>query len=132
MNLLSTARLLANITLLILVAAILVFAMSGGPMQPNVLLVLGGVALFGGLVQFLVSALKPETIRPTWDEQNVASHRGAYQFGYWAALIGFWVVFAVNHWLAVDLESAFLWMGVILVSAPSAWMAMATILGRAG
>lgn len=132
MNLLSTTRMASNITLIIAVAAIAVFAVLGGSVEPYLIVILGGIAVIGGIVQFAVSILRPGTIKPTWDEQNVASHRGSYQFGYWSALIGFWVFLALNHWLAVDFGTAFLWMGVILVSIPSIWMALATILGRAG
>ncbi|NVK33182.1 MAG: hypothetical protein HWE23_01805 [Rhodobacteraceae bacterium] len=132
MNLLSTTRLAVNTTLVVAAAAITVFAVLGGSIESRSLILLGGIAVLGAIAQFAVSIVSPGTIRPTWDEQNVAAHRGSYQFGYWLALIGFWVFLGLNHWLAVDLETAFLWMGVILVSIPSVWMVLATLFGRAG
>jgi len=125
MNLLTLTRLACNILLISAGALLLVLALSGWVIGPLHLFYLGALAVAGGFVQFVMSVLRPKTIKPAWDEQTVASHRGAYQFGYWAALICFWV------FLAADVSGALLWTGIILVCAPSIWMAIATLSGRA-
>lgn len=126
MNLLTITRLVCNLMLSAGAALLILYAISGRALEPTHLLAIGVLALAGGGAQFVVSIIRPRTIRPAWDEQTVASHRGSYQFAYWIALIGFWI------FLAADVQSAFLWTGVILICAPSVWMAIATLMGRAG
>ena len=94
--------------------------------------VLGGFALLGGIAQFIVSILWPDNIKPTWDEQNVAAHKGAYQFGYWVALLAFWVLALLVQLQVITAAVAFLCLAPILIAAPSLWMVTATLMGRAG
>lgn len=132
MNLLTLTRLGGNFLVLGAAGAFVVSAIAGGSVQPWQVAVMGALALLGGLAQMLVSIVRPKTIKPAWDEQTVASHRGSYQFGYWAALIGFWCLLGLSQFAGIDLGIAFVWLGVILLSAPSAWMVVSTLLGRAG
>lgn len=130
MNLLTLTRLLCNIALMIGAIALLVLALIGQPIRPVHLWAFGALAVLGGAIQFAVSVLRPKTIRPAWDEQTVAAHRGSYQFGYWAALIGFWGLLASGG--SGGSSGGFLWLGVVLICAPSAWMVLETLRGRAG
>lgn len=132
MNSLTNARLASNVLLVAAAATVLVSSIFAGSIKPNFLLAMGAVAVLAGLGQFVVSIIRPNAIKPAWDEQTVASHKASYQFGYWSALIGFWMCLAMNHWFGLDLSAAFLWLGVLLISVPSIWMIVATLSGRAG
>jgi len=126
MNLLTIARLASNIALVLGAVLLFSFVLLGRELEARHLLAFGALALAGGVLQFIVSLFRPKSIRPAWDEQTVASHRGSYQFGYWAALVGFWGLFAFG------VPEAFLITGIILICAPSVWMTVATLTGRAG
>ncbi len=126
MNLLTLTRLVCNIMLLIAAVGFLGLALAGQAPQFVYLLILGALAVLGGCAQFAVSVLRPRSIQPAWDEQTVAAHRGSYQFGYWAALLGFWTLLITGN------SDDFIWLGVVLVCAPSVWMVVATMMGRAG
>ena len=126
MNLLTIARLASNIALVLGAILLFSFVLLGRELNAAYLIAFGALALAGGVLQFIVSLFRPKSIRPAWDEQTVASHRGSYQFGYWATLVGFWCLFALG------VPEAFLIIGIILICAPSAWMAVATLIGRAG
>ncbi|MEM9630120.1 MAG: hypothetical protein AAGA50_02255 [Pseudomonadota bacterium] len=132
MNALTLTRLSANLLLVFGIAAVIVSILAGYPIEARYIIGLGAVAVLGAVTQFAVSIIKPRAIRPSWDEQTVASHRGSYQFGYWAALIGFWALFFLSQSRGVDANEALLWIGAVLICAPSVWMAIATFRGRAG
>ena len=132
MNALSTTRFSANVLLGLAGALLLVAALVGKAPLPGWVLTIGAIALFGGVAQFIASVLSPKSIRPAWDEQTVASHRGSYQFGYWMALLAFWLFFALTQLGNLDPQTAFLWLGPVLIITPSVWMIIATLTGRAG
>lgn len=132
MNLLAMTRLTGNILLIVGIFLLTMFIVWGKAIMPFHVVIVGALALAGGIAQFIVSVLRPKEIKPAWDEQSVASHRGSYQFGYWSALIGFWALFIYSQVFNTNLDGSFLWMGIVLMGAPSVWMVIATILGRAG
>lgn len=132
MNALTWARLAANAVLTLGLFVMLAAILLNGPVSMSWVWALGGFALVGGLAQFVVSILKPGSIKPTWDEQNVAAHKGAYQFGYWAALLAFWVLVLLLQLQVITAAVAFLSLAPILIAAPSLWMVAATLMGRAG
>ncbi|WP_175498458.1 hypothetical protein [Sulfitobacter marinus] len=132
MNLLAITRLTGNILLIAAVLLLTIMMFWGTAIAPFHVIVIGALALLGGVAQFMVSVMRPRDIKPAWDEQSVASHRGSYQFGYWSALIGFWALFLYSRVSNTEVDSSFLWVGVILMGAPSLWMIIATFLGRAG
>lgn len=127
MNPLAIARLAANLMVAAFGLALLsVYAITQN-ITAELVVWLGGIAVLGGVAQFVVSAIYPRSIRPTWDEMAVASHRGAYQFGYWCAIVAFWIFFFSTQYSTMKLEGALLALGVLLISAPSAWMAVAAL-----
>ncbi|MES0808420.1 hypothetical protein ABLO27_02980 [Roseibium sp. SCPC15] len=132
MNALTLTRLAANLLLVCGIAGVLFSIAVGVPIESGYIIGLGAVAILGAVAQFVVSIFRPRAIRPSWDEQTVASHRGSYQFGYWAALIGFWVLFFLSQSRGLEASEALLWIGAVLICAPSVWMAIATFRGRAG
>ncbi len=132
MNTLTVARFTTNLLIGGAGVALFVYAILGTPSFPAWILIIGAIAVLGGVAQFVASILYPKTIRPAWDEQTVASHRGSYQFGYWMALIAFWLLFGLTQWGEVEAQTAFLWLGPILIATPSIWMIVATLSGRAG
>lgn len=127
MNPLAIARLATNIMVLAFGLALLSVYAFTQDLTAELVVWLGGVAVLGGVVQFVVSAIYPRSIRPTWDEMAVASHRGAYQFGYWCAVVAFWLFFFLTQYSTMNLEGALLALGVLLICAPSAWMAVAAL-----
>lgn len=132
MNTLSTTRFGANLLVGGAAIAVLCAGLIGAAVSPIWILSIGALAVVGAIAQIAASILRPAAIRPAWDEQAVASHRGSYQFGYWVALVAFWVFFVLTQWGGLDPQTAFLWMGPILIAAPSAWMIIATFAGRVG
>jgi len=132
MNNLTKVRLASNVVLVAAAGGLLLAMLRETETGPEWVLALAAAAILGGVAQFLVSVLQPKAIRPAWDEQTVATHRASYQFGYWAALVAFWSVFLVQLWRDTDPSGTFVVIGVILVAAPSLWMAIATFAGRAG
>ncbi|WP_319773138.1 hypothetical protein [Breoghania sp.] len=127
MNPLAIARLATNIMVTAFGLALLSVYAFTQDLTAELVVWLGGVAVLGGVVQFVVSAIYPRSIRPTWDEMAVASHRGAYQFGYWCAVVAFWLFFFLTQYSTMNLEGALLALGVLLICAPSAWMAVAAL-----
>ena len=127
MSPLAIARLATNIMVTAFGLALLSVYAFTQDLTAELVVWLGGVAVLGGVVQFVVSAIYPRSIRPTWDEMAVASHRGAYQFGYWCAVVAFWLFFFLTQYSTMNLEGALLALGVLLICAPSAWMAVAAL-----
>ena len=127
MNPLAITRLAANLMVTAFGVGLLgVYAVTQA-VTAELVVWLGGLAVLGGVAQFLVSVFFPRSIRPTWDEMAVASHRGAYQFGYWCAVLSFWGFFFSAQYSTANLDGAFLTLGVLLICAPSAWMAVAAL-----
>ena len=127
MNPLAFTRLAANLLVAAFGAGLLGIYAFTQAVTAELVLWLGGLAVLGGLSQFIVSMIYPRSIRPAWDEMAVASHRGAYQFGYWCAVVAFWIIFFSTQSTATNTEGALLALGVLLICAPSAWMAAATL-----
>lgn len=127
MNPLAITRLAANLMITAFGVGLLCVYAFTQAITAELVVWLGGLAVLGGVVQFLVSVIYPRSIRPTWDEMAVASHRGAYQFGYWCAVVAFWVFFFLTQYSTINLEGALLALGVLLICAPSAWMAVAAL-----
>ena len=127
MNPLAITRLAANLMVSAFGVGLLGVYVITQAVTPELVLWLGGLALLGGLSQFMVSVIFPRSIRPAWDEMVVASHRGAYQFGYWCTVIAFWVFFFLTQYSTMKLDGALLTLGVLLVCAPSVWMAVAAL-----
>ncbi len=131
-NPLTVTRLAANIGLVGVLLAFGVAAVTGNAGGSFWTWMIGGVAITGAVAQFLVSMIWPKAIRPAWDEQVVASHKAALQFGYWTALCGFVILFGLTQFAGLDGGVAFLLMAPILAAAPSVWMIGAAMAGRAG
>lgn len=127
MNPLAITRLAANLMVTAFGVGLLGVYAFTQDVTAELVLWLGGLAVLGGLSQFMVSVIYPRSIRPAWDEMAVASHRGAYQFGYWCAVLAFWIFFFSTQYSTMNLEGALLALGILLICAPSAWMAVAAL-----
>lgn len=125
MNPLATTRLAANLLVTAFGLGLLALYGFTNTISSELVLWLGGLAILGGLSQFIVSVISPRSIRPAWDEMAAATHRGAYQFGYWCAVLGFWLFFFLTQYFETSLKGALLALGILLICAPSAWMAVA-------
>ncbi len=132
MNPLATTRMIANLALVVTMFSLFFAAVLGYGASPNWVWLTAVVAIAGGVAQFLISILRPASIRPAWDEQVVASHRAALQFGYWSVLISYAVLFILTQSGAVSGGTAFLLLAPMLGAAPSLWMLGAAMAGRAG
>lgn len=131
-NPLASARLAANAALVAVLLAFVVRLLFGAPGDPAPWVwVIGGVALGGALLQFAVSVLWPRSIRPAWDEQVVRVHAGSHAFGYWMALAAFLGLFAAVRAGWIEAEAAFYWLAPVLAAAPSLYMLVASLRGRA-
>ena len=131
MNPLAATRFAANLMVAAFGIGLLVIYVTRGGIRADLVLWLGGFAILGGVAQFAASILFPHSIQPAWDEMAVASHRGAYQFGYWCAVIAFWMLFFLTQHFEMSLEAALFSLGVLLICAPSIWMAAAALRERA-
>nr|WP_320141228.1 hypothetical protein [uncultured Cohaesibacter sp.] len=127
MNPLTITRLVANLTVTASGVGLLGVYAFTQHFTAELVLWLSGLAVLGGLSQFMISVIYPRSIRPAWDEMAVASHRGAYQFGYWCAVVAFWIFFFLTRYSKLKQEGALLALGVLLISAPAAWMAVAAL-----
>lgn len=132
MNPLATTRMIANLALVMIMLILFIAALLGHGATPIWVWLTASVAVAGGVVQFFVSILRPSSIRPAWDEQVVASHRAALQFGYWAALMLYALLFLLTQFGSLSPGTAFLLLAPILGAAPSVWMLGAAMMGRAG
>lgn len=132
MNPLATTRMIANLALVVTMLSLFTAAFLGQGASPIWVWLTVSVAIAGGVAQFLVSVLCPLSIRPAWDEQVVASHRASLQFGYWAALLLYFLLFMLTQFGSLSLGTAFLLVAPMLGAAPSMWMLGAAMMGRAG
>ncbi len=132
MNPLATTRMIANLALVVTMLSLFTAAFLGQGASPIWVWLTVSVAIAGGVAQFLVSVLRPSSIRPAWDEQVVASHRASLQFGYWAALLLYFLLFMLTQFGSLSLGTAFLLVAPMLGAAPSMWMLGAAMMGRAG
>ena len=132
MNPLAMTRMIANLALVVTMLSSFIAAFLGHGVSPIWVWLTASVAIAGGVAQFLVSIIRPSSIRPAWDEQVVASHRASLQFGYWTALLLYFVLFLLTQLGSLGFGTAFLLLAPILSAAPSVWMLGAAMIGRAG
>ena len=132
MNPIATTRMVTNLILVVTIVSFGGAALLGYGAWPFWPWLIGGVAIAGSAGQVLASIIWPASVKSTWDEQVVSSHRASLQFGYWAALSLYFILVLLVQFDLIDDKVAFYLMAPVLAAAPSAWMVGASLLGRAG
>lgn len=127
------ARTIADAALVLVMAAFVASLASGvGPGATSWVWILGVTVGAGIAGQIATSLIWRRGLEAAWDELVQASHAASYVFGYWAVMATFLTIYALVEADVMSAEAAFFWLAPVLGAAPSAWMLLASLRGRAG
>ena len=133
MNIIPTTRFSLHIICSVVVLAVLSLLLFAPALIPEGTgLFVTAISLLGAAILGVLALLRPKDTEIANDELARMSEKTSYAFGYYVSLVVFLIFLVCTFTGQLDAKAAFYFMAFPLAAAPSIYMVVAYLRGRAG